>query len=103
MPTEPTSAVATSKLIEEIMKALVGSVKGPLVRGKQKLEVKFRKGFSHFIKENTAGFSSVKTIISSSTPAPLNVIDVLPVLPSFIRRVCSGYAPVWGVLQTPLV
>jgi hypothetical protein len=29
--------------------------------------------------------------------------DVLPDLPSFIGRVCSGYAPVWGELQTPLV
>ena len=30
-------------------------------------------------------------------------LDVLPVLPSFIRRVCSGYAPGWGLLQTPRV
>jgi hypothetical protein len=29
--------------------------------------------------------------------------DVLPKLSSFIRRVCSGYAPMWGVLRTPLV
>ena len=29
--------------------------------------------------------------------------DLLPDLPSFIRRVCSGYAPVWGVLRTRLV
>jgi hypothetical protein len=26
--------------------------------------------------------------------------DLLPNLPSFIRRVCSGYALVWGVLRT---
>jgi hypothetical protein len=26
--------------------------------------------------------------------------DLLPVLPPFIGRVCSGYAPGWGVLQT---
>jgi len=26
--------------------------------------------------------------------------DLLPELPSFIRRVCSGYAPMWGVLRT---
>lgn len=26
--------------------------------------------------------------------------DLLPKLPSFIRRVCSGYAPMWGVLRT---
>jgi hypothetical protein len=33
----------------------------------------------------------------------VTVDDVLPDLPSFIGRVCSGYAPVWGELQTPLV
>ena len=30
-------------------------------------------------------------------------LDLLPNLPSFIRRVCSSFAPVWGVLQTRLV
>lgn len=29
--------------------------------------------------------------------------DLLPNLPSIIRRVCSGYAPVWGVLRTQSV
>jgi hypothetical protein len=29
--------------------------------------------------------------------------DLLPNLPSFIRRVCSGYAPDRGVLRTQLV
>jgi type I restriction enzyme R subunit len=29
--------------------------------------------------------------------------DLLPNLPSFISRVCSGYAPRWGVLRTRLV
>jgi hypothetical protein len=29
--------------------------------------------------------------------------DLLPKLPSFIRRVCSGYAPDRGVLRTQLV
>jgi lipoprotein-anchoring transpeptidase ErfK/SrfK len=29
--------------------------------------------------------------------------DLLPDLSSFIRRVCSGYAPAWGVLRTQLV
>jgi hypothetical protein len=31
------------------------------------------------------------------------IIDVLPELSSFIRRVCSGYAPMRGVLRTPSV
>jgi hypothetical protein len=26
--------------------------------------------------------------------------DLLPNLPSFIRRVCSSFAPPWGVLRT---
>ena len=26
--------------------------------------------------------------------------DLLPVMPPFMGRVCSGYAPQWGVLQT---
>jgi hypothetical protein len=30
-------------------------------------------------------------------------LDVLPDMPSLMRRVCSGYAPLWGELQTPLV
>jgi hypothetical protein len=29
--------------------------------------------------------------------------DLLPNLPSFIRRVCSSFAPGWGVLRTRLV
>ena len=32
-----------------------------------------------------------------------NLTDLLPELSSFIRRVCSGYAPVWGVLRTQSV
>ena len=31
------------------------------------------------------------------------VLDLLPVMPPFMGRVCSGYAPGWGVLQTPSV
>jgi hypothetical protein len=38
-----------------------------------------------------------------STPTSDKVIDLLPDMPSFMRRVCSGYAPWWGVLQTPSV
>jgi predicted membrane protein len=34
---------------------------------------------------------------------PNNFTDVLPNLSSFIRRVCSGYAPDWGVLRTQSV
>lgn len=34
---------------------------------------------------------------------PSTATDLLPNLPSFIRRVCSGYALVWGVLRTQSV
>ena len=33
----------------------------------------------------------------------ITTLDLLPNLPSFIRRVCSGYALVWGVLRTQSV
>jgi len=33
----------------------------------------------------------------------LGEIDLLPNLPSLIRRVCSSFAPDWGVLRTRLV
>ena len=32
-----------------------------------------------------------------------NIRDLLPNLPSLIRRVCSSFAPGWGVLRTRLV
>ena len=35
--------------------------------------------------------------------AIVTAIDLLPVMPPFMGRVCSGYAPQWGVLQTPSV
>ena len=31
------------------------------------------------------------------------VDDLLPVMPSFMRRVCSGFAPLWGGLRTQSV
>ena len=33
----------------------------------------------------------------------LSLADLLSDMPSFIRRVCSGFAPMWGVLRTQLV
>jgi hypothetical protein len=41
-----------------------------------------------------------ETVIGKLEGAPN---DLLPNLPSFIRRVCSGYALVWGVLRTQSV
>jgi hypothetical protein len=39
------------------------------------------------------------------SPAPVKVVglDLLPDLPSLIRRICSSFAPPWGVLRTRLV
>ena len=36
-------------------------------------------------------------------PHGIAVYDLLLNLPSFIRRVCSSFAPPWGVLRTRLV
>jgi hypothetical protein len=33
----------------------------------------------------------------------LGSTDLLPELSSFIGRICSGYAPPWGVLRTQSV
>ena len=40
--------------------------------------------------------------LAAVTPQRIG-FDLLPNLPSFIRRVCSGYALVWGVLRTQSV
>jgi tripartite-type tricarboxylate transporter receptor subunit TctC len=42
-------------------------------------------------------------ILSINPSLPVKTLDLLPNLPSFIRRVCSGYALVWGVLRTQSV
>ena len=41
--------------------------------------------------------------VSRILRAVFNLPDLLPVMPPFMGRVCSGYAPQWGVLQTPSV
>jgi hypothetical protein len=41
---------------------------------------------------------------SAQVTLSFNIVgDLLPKLSSFIRRVCSGYAPMWGVLRTQSV
>ena len=77
MPTEPTMlASAGAKLIETLAPALAKSIKSSAQHVKEKMEVKLRMGFSRFIDSNVRRFSTVKTIISSSTPIPLLSIYV---------------------------
>jgi hypothetical protein len=62
------------------------------------------------VEERKRPIKEVKQIIIGSKPidggyyifSPEERIefDLLPKLSSFIRRVCSGYAPLWGVLRT---
>jgi cephalosporin hydroxylase len=47
---------------------------------------------------NDGGIYVIEDIQTAFWPS-----DLLPNLPSFIRRVCSSFAPRWGVLQTRLV
>jgi hypothetical protein len=44
-----------------------------------------------------------RALISGSFLSAKGGSDLLSDMPSFIRRVCCGYAPVWGVLRTRLV
>ena len=58
------------------------------------------------VRERTVGPSSSGVSLSITYfPDTYNskAADLLPNLPSFIRRVCSGYAPDRGVLRTQLV
>ncbi len=77
MPTEPTTLVsAGAKLIETLAPALAKSIKSQAQHLKEKMEIKLRIGFRRFIDSNVRRFSTVKTIISSSTPIPLLSIYV---------------------------
>jgi hypothetical protein len=72
MAAEPVSSTAVliataTPLISKLASALAEPTKGAAGRVKERLEVKFRKGFSRYIEENTIRFSTVKTIISSTT------------------------------------
>jgi hypothetical protein len=52
-----------------------------------------------FIQPDNGG-KDVFVHISPVERAGLNTLDLLPCLPSFISRICSGSAPEWGGLQT---
>jgi hypothetical protein len=63
--------------------------------------------------QNRPPLNVIHFMILVAIPAVLTIVvslaqetrltDLLPNLPSFIRRVCSSFAPPWGVLRTRLV
>jgi predicted NACHT family NTPase len=77
MTPEPTTLLTSAApLIAKLSTVFAEPAKGSAKQLKEKLEVKFRKGFSGYIEENLSRFSTVKTIISSSTPILLTSIYV---------------------------
>jgi hypothetical protein len=63
-------------LITKLATAFAESAKGMAGKAKEKLEIRFKKGFAKYVDEQRGRFSTVKTIISSSTPIPLNDLYV---------------------------
>ena len=71
--------------------------------------------FSFAVREDSNGFIKLDVLgemivaghsLPESLDRALSIAaraDLLPNLPSFIRRVCSSFAPLWGVLRTRLV
>jgi hypothetical protein len=53
--------------------------------------------------QNVANISTGLEEKSRLQAVAQDALDLLPNLPSFIRRVCSSFAPAWGVLRTQLV
>jgi hypothetical protein len=76
MPIEPVTLSSAASLISKLAPLFVEPSKGIAARTKEKLEVKFRRGFSRYIEENIARFSTIKTIISSSSPISLTSLYV---------------------------
>ena len=68
---EPFTLASAAPLINKVASELVGPAKGIATRTKEKLEVKFRRGFEGYIGKQLMRASTVKTIISSSAPIPL--------------------------------
>jgi len=73
MTIEAATIAKAAPLISKLAGTFASPAKGIAARTKEKLEVKFQKGFSRFIEENLNRFSTVKTIISSNTPIPFDL------------------------------
>jgi hypothetical protein len=88
MMPETVSLAKAAPLIAKLASAFATPAKGLATKAKEKLEVKFQKGFSRFIEENLIRFSTVKTIISSSTPIPFSslYVNLYVARPGFAHR-----------------
>ncbi|MGJ4900658.1 NACHT domain-containing protein [Bradyrhizobium sp. HKCCYLS2058] len=71
MSTEALSIAKLAPLITKLAAIFAETAKNAATKTKEKLEIKFERGFASFIQEHIDRFSTVKTIISSSTPIPL--------------------------------
>lgn len=76
MTVEAASLTKLAPLISKLAEAFAAPAKGLATRAKERLEIKLRKGFAQFLTENFTRFSTVKTIISSSTPVPFLTLYV---------------------------
>lgn len=69
--TEPSMIAAIKLLATKIGPSLIEPTKGLAISTKQKLEVRFSRGFEEYLSVQTTRYSKVKTIISSNTPVSL--------------------------------
>ena len=72
----PEATIISSALLAKLAPEFIAPAKGVATRTKEKLEVKFRKGFEDYLGKQLARASTVKTIISSNAPIPLKDIYV---------------------------
>ena len=88
MTVETISLAKAAPLIAKLASAFATPAKGAATKAKEKLEVKFQKGFSRFIEENINRFSTVKTIISSNIPIPFSslYVNLYVARPGFAHR-----------------
>lgn len=68
---EPFTLATAAPLINKLAAEFAQPAKGAATRTKEKLEVKFRKGFEGYVGKQLMRASTVKTIISSNAPIPL--------------------------------
>ncbi len=68
---EPITLASAAPIVAKLAAELAAPTKGLALSAKQKLEIRFRKGFEKYIEKQLGRASTVKTIISSSTPIAL--------------------------------
>jgi hypothetical protein len=87
---EPTTLTTAAPIIAKIASHLVSPAKRIAATTREKLEIKFKKGFERYIEKQLARASTVKTIISSNTPIPL--LDVYVKVNVLLTRAADGAA-----------